>query len=219
VKNKSIISAITCLLISMFYVASASAALSLINFNIPESCGWVKQQGPAHACSAGTGGLWPEHKREVGDTNDTSYKCWGYDTGFGGVALKTQHCGVVKITTRMMQPMPGAYTTKKALTIKAQHRVYVETRNAICRECRNQHNHRKLKIKGLNINVCGRGRGISPEHNARGRGQVCIDSAMWGKNKGKKYPPEPAWGYHTKGVPSLNHKRYQCTKHGGRLKC
>jgi hypothetical protein len=85
-KYKSIISTISFLLISMFYVASASAGPTYLNVKMPKECGTWELGPNAHYCSvrgpsSGEAGV------------NTSFKCVGGGNGKGIAVLDTAHCG------------------------------------------------------------------------------------------------------------------------------
>jgi hypothetical protein len=85
-KYKSIISAISFLLISMFYVASASAGPTYLNVEMPKECGtWEVSPGAQHCSVRGPA----SGKAGV----DAAFKCRGGGNGKGGVGIDTQHCG------------------------------------------------------------------------------------------------------------------------------
>jgi hypothetical protein len=85
-KYKSIISTISFLLISMFYVSSASAGPTYLNVSVASECGtWEVSPGAQHCRVRGP---------SSGKSSDTAYfKCVGGGNGKGGVGIDTQSCG------------------------------------------------------------------------------------------------------------------------------
>jgi hypothetical protein len=129
-KNKPIVSAITFLLISMFYVASASAGPTYINVDMPKECGtWKVLPSTSHYCSvrgpaSGKAGV------------DTSFKCWGGGNGKGGMALEAQHCGILYFAHSKWERINST-----------SHTVTVPTGSAACMETH--------ETKALAANGCG----------------------------------------------------------------
>jgi hypothetical protein len=85
-KYKSIISTISFLLSSMFYVSSASAGPTYLNVRVAPECGtWEVSPGAQHCRVRGP---------SSGKSGGTAYfKCVGGGNGKGGVGIDTQSCG------------------------------------------------------------------------------------------------------------------------------
>jgi hypothetical protein len=138
-KYKSIISAITFLLISMFYVASASAGPTDINVEMPKECGtWnvpsgdrmCRLRGPA----SGKAGV------------DVAFKCWGGGHGSGAVILDTQHC------SRLVFKHHSNILFRNSV----MHRTWVARGQAALMSSEDRKYHSlKKKHKTLTFRVCG----------------------------------------------------------------
>jgi hypothetical protein len=139
-KYKSIISLISFLLISMFYVASASAGPTYLNVEMPKECGTWKVSPGAQHCSvrgpaSGKAGV------------DTAFKCWGGGNGKGGVGIDTQHCGRV------------IFSHHVAGVGQIRHSVRVTTGTAQCTMSRRTHQQKRGKCvdspqNTLTLEVC-----------------------------------------------------------------
>jgi hypothetical protein len=119
--NKSIISAITFLLMSMFYVASASAGPTYLNMEIPKECGKAHTLLTAHHCPL-------DRAEDVGnkDRNTTLvFKCVGGGNGRAVTSFKTPKCGRVTVTT----------FRRMGLFYHWVHYAEVTTTNAACKWC------------------------------------------------------------------------------------
>jgi hypothetical protein len=90
-KNKSIISLISFLLVSIFYVASASAANTYVNIKVPTECGTWKHIAHNHCPFYNGGGV-------GGKT--AAFRCVGGGNGKSTTTIKTQHCGQVTVLTK-----------------------------------------------------------------------------------------------------------------------
>jgi hypothetical protein len=92
--NKSIFSLISFFLLSMFYVASASAGPTYVNIKIPKECGtWKKIITNSHNCAAGpvVSGVGGTAKFICGDGGD----------GKGKLMIQTQgKCGSVRLAIK-----------------------------------------------------------------------------------------------------------------------
>ena len=114
--HKSIIRLISFLLISMFYVASASAGPTYLNVEMPKECGtWKVSPGAQHCSvrgpSSGKAGV------------DTSFKCVGGGNGKGGVGINTQHCP---------QTIFSHHVYMDTSLINTVHTIYVSKGSAMC---------------------------------------------------------------------------------------
>jgi hypothetical protein len=93
-KNKPIVSAITFLLISMFYVNSASAGPTYVNIKIPKECGkWKYDSSVSHHC-AGTG-----KGKYVKAGTKGAFKCVGGGNGKGNLTIVLANCPRVAWST------------------------------------------------------------------------------------------------------------------------
>jgi hypothetical protein len=116
-KYKSIISTISFLLISMFYVASASAGPTYLNVEMPKECGtWKVSPGTQHCSVRGPA----SGKAGV----DTAFKCWGGGNGKGGVGLDTQHCGRIRFSHEQQGAGPASRHSIRVTIGKARCRTY-----------------------------------------------------------------------------------------------
>jgi hypothetical protein len=131
-KNKSIISAITFLLISMFYVNSASAGPTYINIIIPKDCGKYSVMGHQHC---------PRKRTETSTTRADVlvFPCVGGGNGRSVTSVKTASCGRVTVTTFS----PKYY----------KHFAEITTNNGLCVECLLSNG----KTNTYNIRVCPKG--------------------------------------------------------------
>jgi hypothetical protein len=145
--NKSIISAITFLLISMFYVAPASAAKTMLSFNVPYSCGL-----PSKISDDNGNCIYPKEWKKPKNEWLAKNKWGGYilqaycEGKWDGVAqITTPSCGTVKVAMRFRHyPSPSTLN-----------QVWVTSKNAICVECYDQEvRGRVVDTQQFNINVC-----------------------------------------------------------------
>jgi hypothetical protein len=97
-KNKSIISAITFLLISMFYVASASAQVknqvAILQVDLPDTCGAYKRM-TNHHCPLVYTSKSPRRKRH----DELDFRCKGGGNNRSVSSIMTQYCGRFTFTT------------------------------------------------------------------------------------------------------------------------
>ena len=116
-KNKPIVSAITFLLISMFYVNSASAGPTYVNIKIPKECGkWKYDSSVSHHC-AGTG-----KGKYVKAGTKGAFKCVGGGNGKGNLMIEMANCPTVIWGTHN-QDMPSIYgktTTHRMKLLKGK---------------------------------------------------------------------------------------------------
>jgi hypothetical protein len=164
-KNKSIISAITFLLISVFYITSASASVNVLSFNVPERCGVAKEMPNTFGCSQSTG----KNKGTAKD-NDLRFTCVGGGNGRGVVSITSENCGRVTVT-QFFNPKNSGNSDRP---LRGKMYSEVTTNNAFCNECYDR------KIQGFkalevlfNINVCPPGSWTSWK---RGVKKVCVDT-------------------------------------------
>jgi hypothetical protein len=120
-KYKSIISTVSFLLISMFYVNSASAGPTYLNIEIPKECGKKHTLLTAHHCP-----LQRAIKAKDKNKNTTLvFKCVGGGNNRAVTSFKTPKCGRVTVTT----------FRKHLFTTGWNHYADVTTKNAACRWC------------------------------------------------------------------------------------
>jgi hypothetical protein len=96
-KYKSIVSTISFLLISMFYVASASAGPTYLNVEVPKACGFWKVVRHKH-CSVrgGADGL----------GGQVRFKCVGRGNRMGTAEVQTKNCGHIAFITAVKERSP-----------------------------------------------------------------------------------------------------------------
>jgi hypothetical protein len=120
-KNKTIISAITFLLISMFYVNSASAGPTWLNIEIPIQCGKPHTLLTAHHCPL-------KRAPNAGDSKKNTtlvFKCVGGGNNRAVTSFKTPKCGRVTVTTFKRHDLFRGWI----------HYAEVTTKNAACKWC------------------------------------------------------------------------------------
>jgi hypothetical protein len=103
--HKSIIRLISFLLISMFYVASASAGPTYLNVEMPKECGtWKVSPGAQHCSVRGP---------SSGKGGKMYFKCVGGGNGKGGVGIDTKNCGRIIFSTAVSCGRCGDKTLHK----------------------------------------------------------------------------------------------------------
>jgi hypothetical protein len=115
--NKAIISLISFFLLSMFYVAPASAGPTYVNIVIPTECGaWNYNAAGSHHC-AGTG-----NGKRVKAGRNGSFKCVGGGNGRGNLVIEMSSCPTVVFDT-----------FKKGSGWATSHYVSTKSRTVVCR--------------------------------------------------------------------------------------
>jgi hypothetical protein len=119
--NKSIISLISFLLVSMFYVASASAGPTYLNIEIPITCGKPHKLLSNQHCP-----LQRAINGNIQARNTTLvFKCVGGKTSLPVASFKTRKCGVVSVTVDSKLKNHYRWTRYAQVT----------TKNAACKRC------------------------------------------------------------------------------------
>jgi hypothetical protein len=127
--NKSIISAISFLLISTFYVASASAgvnATTRLFVDVPWGCGVITPMTNWHCPLTSS-----EGSTNYSGHDTLAFDCTGGDNGRSVTSVMTKNCGRLTMTTFMNDVSGGNYAG-------IEHFADLSHGNGVCKTCKRQ---------------------------------------------------------------------------------
>jgi hypothetical protein len=148
-KYKSIISTVSFLLFSLFYVNSASAAMTYVLFKVNDACGKSIVMPNNHHCT-----------NTERNGQDLLFQCINGTDGRGVMSIKTANCGRTTVTT-FMNPANGfayTYDDRKSHALmsdsKAKHFADSTNNNAHVKDQSSIHKKKPQVAQQFDVYVC-----------------------------------------------------------------